>query len=594
MDKSFSLHFNPITDIKTIKEYEYEVERLRKENFAIKHELSHYKNNNNEVSSDLRKLLEDSRKSIDILEDDKSALAKKFEDESKALKEKLSNMENENMRLINCIENINDENEKVREDNQKLCDFISKQQGGNKNSDDVSNEAKNLYERLLKAESDVQEKQKELLSIESMYKVKVADLEEKIDSKVKEFGIVSNEKSDLERRLKKCEDEFSEAHKDFSKREMELSKVENYMRELEMTLSDKERKIEDLRENENSYKEELSRVSNRFSYEQTARVEREKENSMLKNQLLEAQNVLKRYEREFDNIRMQAEEKESMVRKRLQSLNFKESELENMYKQEMRRYEEENRELRNQFHVLKNRYQDYVNKIREDVDCNAGKVNRIKKIFLSLKKPIQDLVLSRSLFAENQKKALEEKQEIKRDRDAVANELQDVKIGIARLEEKAFLSDRCLSFLESIGLTKKEKHEKVVLHFSKMYQEMLDKISVMEKEIGEVTYFAQNNKNIHHSRTLKLLDNFTKEFSSAKMELEECKNYLERKNKEVKTMKKEKMDFNNKLRVAERKKFELQDVLSRMRDRYNNVEKELKSKNDIISRLQTKIDVHLS
>jgi hypothetical protein len=42
-EQSFSLQFNPLQRIRTVKDYEREIEELRNDNFGLKHKLSHYK-----------------------------------------------------------------------------------------------------------------------------------------------------------------------------------------------------------------------------------------------------------------------------------------------------------------------------------------------------------------------------------------------------------------------------------------------------------------------------------------------------------------------------------------------------------------------
>ncbi|EQB62221.1 hypothetical protein NAPIS_ORF00202 [Vairimorpha apis BRL 01] len=135
MENSFSLQFNPLQQLKSVQDYEKEIERLMNENFQIKHELSYYKNNPSyaNVNEDIQKLLLDSKLSIDVLENENKTLTKQIEHLKELIransqdKEKLRNdlennkniselrictLEEENQRLLNHIENLKQKNEK--------------------------------------------------------------------------------------------------------------------------------------------------------------------------------------------------------------------------------------------------------------------------------------------------------------------------------------------------------------------------------------------------------------------------------------------------------------------------------------------------
>ncbi|KAL0266137.1 UNVERIFIED_CONTAM: hypothetical protein PYX00_011853 [Menopon gallinae] len=591
MDKSFSLHFNPITDIKTIKEYEKELEKLRSENFSIKHELSYYKSNRGEVSPDIKQLIEDSHRSIEILEREKAQIMKKYEDDVKCTRERILAMENENKRLVMCIERLNSDNERMKMDNQRLGELIAQQQGldeSNKvSSAHVVAENERLKSLVSQMSHDVKSKEDALRHQDTAYQEKLRELQDRADG-------MEREKEELGCSLKKYEEEMGGLREALGNRDTRLAKLEEYGRELEAAVKERERCIYELREKEGAYKTDLERTAGELSYEQGLRREREREIGMLKAQIHEIQSILGRYEREFERIRSQAEDKENAMRKRLQSLCSKESELESFYNQEVKKYEAENNELKNQFHILKNRYQHIM---RQAIDCvffEAEKVRGVKEDILRLRGSICKLIVLKNSIAGDRRRALEDKSALSHEKKRLAEELEVLKSEVARAKEKETLPERCMKFLNSIGLSGNEDRSSVVMHFAKMHSELMDRIRVMEKEIGEITYFAENNKNVLHIRTLRLLDNFTREFSSAKTELEECKAYLEKKNREIKVAKKEKIEFDNKLRVAERKRDELQNVLVRMRDRYNSVEKELRCKSEIISKLQTKINAHFS
>lgn len=592
MDKSFSLHFNPITDIKTIKEYESELEKLRNENFAIKHELSYYKNGKNEISPDIRKLLEDSHRSIEILEKEKMLVAKKYEGDIKSTKDRVLSMENENRRLLKCIENINDDNEKMRTDNQRLTEFIMQQNGAEESNkayaERIFHENESLKQEVVRIQSDMRARDEMMARVEAENKKALADLHEKYNVDTSRVDGLRKEKDMLVEHLRKCDSEMSALQESIRNKEAEVTGLESCNRELEAALREREKRGLELRDNADAYKQECDRAMREAEYEKKMRCEREGDVGSLRGQLYEMQEVLKKYEREFEKVKTQTEEKEGLMRKRLQNLSFKENELESFYRREIKKYEDENTELKNQFHSLKSKYQGHISRIGENFARKVEEVRKMKDVALRIGNTLHRMGAVRDNLTKNK----ENIGNLETQKRKMGEELMALRDEMARGREKHVLSEKCARFLESIGMSKDDSYEKIVAHFSKMYHEMVDRIRVMEKEIGEMTYFAENNKNVLHERTLKLLDSFTKEFSGARIELEECKGYLEKKNKEIKAVKKEKMDFDSKLRLTERKKNELQDVLARMRERYNVTERELRGKNETISKLQTKIDAH--
>jgi chromosome segregation ATPase len=163
MENSFSLQFNPMTQLKTVQDYENEIARLQNENFEIKHQLSYYKTNPvSSVDDDIQKLLYDSKTSIDILENenknlhkqidhmkeiirsnnsDKEKLIKDFTDQKKDCEGRLANMEEENQRLISHIGNMKNKYESICQEH-KMC------QEGKNEINNLRNENSNLKNEI--------------------------------------------------------------------------------------------------------------------------------------------------------------------------------------------------------------------------------------------------------------------------------------------------------------------------------------------------------------------------------------------------------------------------------------------------------------
>lgn len=122
MDKSFSLQFNPLTNVKSVKEYEEEISKLKMENFELKSQLAHsqvpkilYENKvhldkKEEENKALLASLENSNRNFEALKSEKLNLEIKYNEEISMSIEKMALLEDENKRLVFRLEKLNKEN----------------------------------------------------------------------------------------------------------------------------------------------------------------------------------------------------------------------------------------------------------------------------------------------------------------------------------------------------------------------------------------------------------------------------------------------------------------------------------------------------
>jgi len=123
MEKSFSLAFNPLMNVKSVKEYEDEITQLKTENFNLKSQLTH-----SEVPTNIPKILYENKKQIEILEGEKTELQhaleninqekmmleNKYSQEMVVGNEKMGLLEDENKRLVIRLEKLNKELEAAK------------------------------------------------------------------------------------------------------------------------------------------------------------------------------------------------------------------------------------------------------------------------------------------------------------------------------------------------------------------------------------------------------------------------------------------------------------------------------------------------
>lgn len=127
------MEFNPLTNVKSVKDYEQEIQRLRSENFELKTHLTHvsahpandnlpkllYEQNEKFAQLDREKQemarqLDEMRGLVAQLNQEKMLLSNKYNQEAFANGEKMGLLEDENKRLILRMEKINKENSEAQ------------------------------------------------------------------------------------------------------------------------------------------------------------------------------------------------------------------------------------------------------------------------------------------------------------------------------------------------------------------------------------------------------------------------------------------------------------------------------------------------
>ncbi|KCZ75372.1 hypothetical protein H311_03653, partial [Anncaliia algerae PRA109] len=438
MDKSFSMHFNPISNAKTVNQYEEEIKVLQQENFKLKHENIELKKSQKSVADDTLCLLKDSEKSIKILQERLKKSQNEVNDISKSYKLKITSLEDENKRLLSCITNLNEEIKKLKNNSNKLEHSFIKEKN---NKDDLIKELEAEKESL----------NRKIIEIEERFFLDKDELENNLHEKMKV----------LEKNIKEKETEVSNYKKYCSELREELERRENLITEKDEELSKvkegyrEESQLKDVYQNEIDYlKEKIENI--------------ERENRKLEERNDEVKDLLEESEHKLVGLRNRMKEKE-----------------------------EENSGIKKNFHFIKNQYHTNILRIMEELNNSniklellANKCVKTSDIYTKKFKPY-----FRKIYNENK---------------SLINEINLLKKEVGYLKEIQNLSPKNCDFLEVMGCKKEDSFDRIMDTFSKMYYEMVNKIKSMEREIGEITHFAENNKKLLHTRTLKLLDNFTK------------------------------------------------------------------------------------
>ncbi|KAG0436583.1 hypothetical protein DMUE_4145 [Dictyocoela muelleri] len=289
MDRSFTLNLNPIS-VKTIKEYEKELESLKAENFELKHRLS-------QQPAELKKLINDSERSINILEE-----------ENQKLKSVVGNsLQDENDRLYEHIEVLNNRVTQLNVEKSRLEDVL-------KDLESENNELKNKNYVL---NGQIEEFKNEIINLKnqnSQFSSKCREFENLISSNVENskhqihFDRILNER---EQSLKDFEKKLNLKNEELCRKEVELDEFAKRFGNVDTEIKIREDKISDLEfeirhlnsnldetlDQLEKYKE-MCRKGDFEIQEKTKRI-RELEDAVMRNER-EQMNLLQKVENEYE------------------------------------------------------------------------------------------------------------------------------------------------------------------------------------------------------------------------------------------------------------------------------------------------------
>lgn len=500
-DNSFSLQFNPLQRMRTVKDYEKEIEELRNENFELKHQLSHYKvpGGVGNIQEDIQRLLFDSKKSIDILEGENEALGRqiagmqevvrKMGEERDEVETRLAAnvqehaaraqlLEEENGRLLKHLEGVNEANGRLRMENGVLGEVRK-----------VAEEQKRYIEEM------VREKE----SVEEMLSAAMRERDEAMRGGRMMFEKeLQSYKNALANHGKEKEQMGYELERERAEHSSKISQLQNVVRDLESRAGTRDTEMGRMREYYEGREKEYEAVCRQKQAEEM-------------------------YLREMsENFARETRDKQELV----------------LRNEEMRRELEQLREGRNE---LKRRIEVVENEKR----ALSYKVSQER---------------SEDVRGEVEARRMHHEQRM----DSLRREVEDLRSKVDVYKKMAFVDGANEEFLRSFNMDLPMAFNEVIERLKTSYKDMARKIRVMDKEINEVTHFAENNKDIMHDRTMKFLDDFTRDFNAARKDLEECKRYLEKKGRENKELKADNLRLERRVEECRRSEEKMKDLCSAM------------------------------
>lgn len=498
MVQSFSSHLDPLTNIKTIKEYEMENEQLKNENFELKYQLSYYRNSG---GADMQLVNREDFESL--------------KRENVQLREQINAM---------VVEN----NKRVKTDGEKDRELLDHK---NRERDYIAreNEYRNVISSYKNMEADFMEKEKKyskMISDLSATENNLCDQVKESNNLIEQLKIqnkANEEKNSyLEKKLKDTMCVLEALREDNNDNITNITKMNEQKKFYDNIVNEQAERIKNLEENNNFLGNEVKNTG-------TASKLREEENKRLINENKQLKSLLEDERRRTnDNLKEIEESKrrsEQSNRMQVENINEKAQQLvldnrrlsSNLseFESKLEHTRNEYEKILRKYNTLKNEHGAVINKHREEQSSIDGYRREITK-------------LNNSIF--NQRMFLNKMNEFL---DHVRLQIKNIGGKVAKFQ----LNDRNKTVLGKLNIRCNIGINNLLKKLFKVIHDLRHKNSTLENEVSDISSFVKENR--ANNRTIKLIEEFSKEFEDARNGLNECRAYLERKGKENKLLKNE-------------------------------------------------------
>jgi chromosome segregation ATPase len=565
VDNSFSLQFTPLQRIKTVKDYETEIDHLKNENFELKHQLSHYKTLKSAgVNEDMQRLLLDSKRSIDILENEKDALNKQIEilrNAAQKLSEekdevetrmahnlqeclgKIALLEEENGRLIKHVENINEMSLKLRSDSERYNECMRTIEDQKAYIERILDEKKGLGEKEEQLRNERTAAEKELAN----YKNSVLNLSREREQLVYER---EREKNEYGSKIGQLQSLVARYESRLGESEAELGRLREYCRSTQQHQQSNDMHVKELRDN-------------------YTRETREKQDLALKNEELrreverlgEMMGDLERKKSVIENEKRALAYRVSLSSEDANTIGILRGELEKVH----RAREELSKEMSSNKEEC-SKHMEELSRLRAHEGSMRSRLQEKEREFETRMDELENMANKVSAVADR----------IRGQHGQPSDEINGLIHKLNKYKRVTEIKSENREFLRKFDITAPIPLDEIIERFKDSYNRACDRLRVLEKEVAEMAGSAGNSKD---ARTVKLLEDFSREFDVARRDLDACRRYLVRKNEENKELKADKLRL-------EKKFNESRNNEERIRSAYASILDKLKMKDDVISRLE--------
>lgn len=488
-----------------IKEYDTVLEKLEKENFDLKLQISHLKTRLNELTNssltfipacDCKKTKSETR---DVLSEVKV--------EMKNLIEKNEDLKVQNTNLIDKLEEVSEENDSLRKDCIKLSQHISE-----KTRKEAEN--KNILQQM---KSEIETVKEEMEQVE----------------RIKEQNrVLKEEYINLDRITKKLEEEYKNEHR-------HLSAENSNLQQQNMQIKNRIKQLEQQIEETSHRNHQLTNENHALSLDkQTLSQEARQLQTQLKMKTEEVQRAKELGERVVSEIKSKSrytqsekEELEKRAEKIIKERDLKIGQL----KVFVNKLTTEIEDVNGRISVLQNGFAEYIKYI-------AGVTHRISKVSVEierLKKISDSVITDHRADASRCEKTEKEIKRLRREKEILEEVVKDAKKEIekSKTEKESLLMERedLINRLHITPGTLKIAKDLGVKEFTTINNLFITWKNSQERLLQEID---RKHREEERERNEKLED-FQNKLHAALSELHFCRTYLEEKKSIIKLIKKQ-------------------------------------------------------
>lgn len=566
MDNTFNQAFKPITNTKSIKDYESEIDTLNSEVFELKSRLTQLSQNiqHSAPPYEINRILIDSQASIDILENENKRL--KSELAVAQASNRNDGLKNDNIRLKESIDDIRKEwemkcNKLIKEKelvNAELWRVREKQNMNNfpEKIQQLEEEKNNIIEEMQRRENtykdhlyqleqefnnqkkqgfnDYEMKLKAVSSENSAYNKNIVGLNNQLlhikglyNGVLKENDTLKHDINSKEKSIKEMREMCTDIEKDKILIEKELEAIRkgelSFKEDIHERLEEKERIIGELGNKITAMEREMSKTSEMV--QKAHRTEIEHLNNGIK-RLLDEKNELQKT-------------KDRYLRQRNEYID--------KFNKQTDKENNNNNEKWGQHKI--SQLDSEINLLRQNEKSNLLQIEYYKGMILKVGKYLKSYEAMIKTIHNNignmyiKIRSLKNKNMNKNNNIMKNANLKDINL---------ILNKTNLNFIRS-NFPFESDIDEVIVKISRIFNKMTERINVLENDTKQLEIFAGNSAKQDKNEMNKFIDNFVVEFKNARGELEFCKNYLKEKSKALKELKNERKSHQQKIKELESK-----------------------------------------
>lgn len=494
MQDSFSIAIETPENIKTIKQYESQIEELRSENFGLKHQLSYYRAHGDmpehkqicemeKITNENKRHLEDLSKYMEI-EQKYHKLDQEYKSKEKELYLVISDLKQKEENLINTIKS-----QKEIFDNLQM-----KLSNASNNNETLSTTIKSQADKILALEESLRESNG-----------LVNTLRQENDDNFSSYTKNNNKISFLDNIVGEQANKINELEKINRELNNQVNQLLNENEQVRGNCSNVQAEYEQLKNNISHVSAEYDQIQNiKYSFEMRA----------------------SEYVQEIDLL------KEKIKKLEIQKNTVNSEDTENNLKILKKEYEQS----LSKYNLLKEKYE----KLRREYNTSEHTLATLQVRYSSLIESTDSARKEHASLRESYNTLFSTNTQLKSKYKFLVlqfgKEVEKVHIQASKLSEKikkTIIKKKNIKVLKKLKI-RTSSHNEIISCCLKLIKKLKNKNVHLETEVDDISSFLSQGGD---KNTLKLIEDFSKEFEHARNDLNICQKYLEKKGNENKTLK---------------------------------------------------------